>query len=34
MRCLGDVERLDARLASLAQVESALRLRLGQVLEV
>jgi hypothetical protein len=35
MRCLGEeVERLDAELASLARVESALRLRLGQVLEV
>jgi hypothetical protein len=35
MRCLGEeVERLDADLASRARVESALRLRLGQVLEV
>jgi hypothetical protein len=35
MRCPGEeVERLDAELASLARVESALRLRLGQVLEV
>jgi hypothetical protein len=35
MRCLGEeVERLDAELASLARVESALRLRLGQLLEV
>ena len=34
MRCIGEVERLDARLASLAHAESGLRLRLGQVLEV
>jgi hypothetical protein len=34
MRCLGEeVERLDAELASLARVQAALRLRLGQVLE-
>src|SRR3954462_14504123 len=34
MRCLGDVERLDATFASLAREETALRLRLGQLLEV
>jgi HAMP domain-containing protein len=35
MHCLvAEVERLDAELASLARVESALRLRLGQVMEV
>jgi hypothetical protein len=35
MRCLGEeVERLDTSLASLARGEAALRLRLGQVLEV
>ena len=34
MRCLGEVEQLDARLASLAQAETGVRLRLGQVLEV
>jgi hypothetical protein len=34
MRGLGEVERLDARLASLAREEAGLRLRLGQVLEV
>jgi hypothetical protein len=35
MRCLGEeVERWDAELASLARVQAALRLRLGQVLEV
>jgi hypothetical protein len=35
MRRLGEeVERLDGELASLARMESALRLRLGQVLEV
>jgi hypothetical protein len=35
MRRIGeDIERLDATLASLARKESALRLRLGQVLEV
>jgi hypothetical protein len=35
MRCLGvEVERLDGALASLARGEAALRLRLGQVLEV
>jgi len=34
MRCIGDVERLDAVLASFALAETALRLRLGQVLEV
>ncbi len=34
MLILGDLERLDARLASLAQAETGLRLRLGQVLEV
>jgi hypothetical protein len=31
---MGDVERLDALLASFAPAEAALRLRLGQVLEV
>src|SRR4051794_850788 len=34
MRCIGEVERLDALLASFAPAETALRLRLGQVLEV
>ena len=35
MRCIREeVERLDARLASLSRDEAALRLRLGQVLEV
>ncbi len=35
MHCLGEeVERLDAELAGLARAETALRLRLGQVLEV
>jgi hypothetical protein len=34
MRRHGEVERLDARLASLARAEAGLRLRLGQVLEV
>ena len=35
MRCTGvELERLDARLASLAREEAALRLRLGQALEV
>jgi hypothetical protein len=34
MRCLGEVERLDALLASFAPAETALRLRLGQALEV
>ena len=34
MRCVGDVERLDSELASLAQADAALRLRLGQVLEL
>jgi hypothetical protein len=35
MRCLGEeVERLDGALASLAREETALRLRLGQALEV
>jgi hypothetical protein len=34
MRCHGAVERLDAKLASLARAEAGLRLRLGQVLEV
>jgi hypothetical protein len=34
MRCMGDIERLDATLASLAREEGALRLRLGQLLEV
>jgi hypothetical protein len=35
MRCLGEeVERLDTALASLARGEAALRMRLGQVLEV
>ena len=34
MRCLGSIEHLDATLASLAREEGALRLRLGQVLEV
>ena len=33
MRCVGDIERLDSVLASLAQADAALRLRLGQVLE-
>jgi hypothetical protein len=34
MRCRGEVERLDGALASFAQAEAGLRLRLGQVLEV
>jgi HAMP domain-containing protein len=34
MRCHGEVEQLDARLASLARAEAGMRLRLGQVLEV
>jgi len=34
MRCMGEVERLDTTLASLAREEGALRLRLGQLLEV
>src|SRR5688572_11288864 len=34
MRCPGEVERLDGMLASLARTETALRLRLGQTLEV
>src|SRR5688572_10992902 len=34
MRRTGDIERLDATLASLAREEGALRLRLGQLLEV
>jgi hypothetical protein len=34
MRCHGEVERLDGALASFARTEAALRLRLGQVLEV
>src|SRR6187399_2951057 len=34
MRCMGGIERLDAMLASLARGEGALRLRLGQLLEV
>ena len=34
MGCVGDIERLDATLASLAREEGALRLRLGQLLEV
>jgi hypothetical protein len=34
MRCHGEVERLDGRLASFARAEAGLRLRLGQVLEV
>jgi hypothetical protein len=34
MRCHGEVERLDARLASLARAEAGMRLRVGQVLEV
>jgi hypothetical protein len=34
MRCIGEVERLDALLASFAPAETALRLRLGQALEV
>jgi hypothetical protein len=34
MRCHGEVERLDSRLASLARAEAGMRLRLGQVLEV
>src|SRR5688572_17596089 len=33
MRRTGDIERLDATLASFARKESALRLRLGQLLE-
>jgi hypothetical protein len=33
MRCMGEVERLDALLASFAPAETGLRLRLGQVLE-
>jgi hypothetical protein len=34
MRCLGDLQHLDATLASRAREETALRLRLGQLLEV
>src|SRR5687767_2095332 len=34
MRYHGEVERLDAELASLARAEAGMRLRLGQVLEV
>ena len=34
MRCMGDIERLDATLAALAKENSALRLRMGQLLEV
>ena len=34
MRCRGNIEQLDATLASLARGEGALRLRLGQLLEV
>src|SRR5688572_10744976 len=34
MRSEGDIERLDATLALLAREETALRLRLGQLLEV
>src|SRR5687767_12395501 len=34
MRCMGDIERLDEELASHAREECALRLRLGQLLEV
>jgi hypothetical protein len=34
MRCMGDLQHLDATLASLARGETALRLRLGQLLEV
>src|SRR5688572_17875607 len=34
MRCLGEIERLDTTLASLSREEGALRLRLGQLLEV
>src|SRR5436190_10892981 len=34
MRCHEEVERLDGALASFARTEAALRLRLGQVLEV
>src|SRR3954470_24542948 len=34
MRSLGDLERLDETLASLAGRETSLRLRLGQLLEV
>ena len=34
MRCIGDTARLDERLASLAREDGALRLRLGQLLEV
>jgi hypothetical protein len=34
MRCMGDLQHLDATLASLAREQTALRLRLGQLLEV
>ena len=34
MRCMGGLQHLDATLASLAREETALRLRLGQLLEV
>src|SRR3954469_10987973 len=34
MRHVGEIERLDALLASFAPAETALRLRLGQVLDV
>jgi|GEM_PF-297279 len=34
MRCIGEIERLDALLASFGPAETALRLRLGQVLEL
>src|SRR5215510_5468048 len=34
MLCVGDIERLDSTLASLAREDVALRLRLGQLLEV
>jgi hypothetical protein len=34
MRCMGDLQHLDATLASFARGETALRLRLGQLLEV
>ena len=34
MRSVGDLERVDSELVSLAWADAALRLRLGQVLEV
>ena len=34
MGCWGEVERIDAALSACAREEAALRLRLGQVLEV